>query len=73
MYCVRKRETERHAVDMETKDERVEGKRGISGGDRESDGEMEKMDLETVLGSCRAVRLPRALGDPAPTLKGEEF
>lgn len=34
---------------------------------------MEKMNLETSLGSCRAVSLPRALGDPAPKKKGGGF
>lgn len=33
---------------------------------------MERMNLETFLGSCGAVSLPRALGDLAPKEKGRE-
>lgn len=34
---------------------------------------MEKMNLETFLGSCGDVSLPHAFGDPAPKTKGGGF
>ena len=63
------REAERHSIDLVTKDvDRVEGYQVERG--NKWDRVMEKMNLETFLGSCRAVSLPHAVGDPAPKERG---